>query len=61
MPWWIAAVASVSNRMGTASYRKPAVGRIRAIATVGESELREVLAADADGGDNGHESRSHGV
>ncbi|MFI6364218.1 YiiD C-terminal domain-containing protein [Nocardia sp. NPDC050630] len=34
-------------RAGTASYRKPAVGRIRAIATVDQRELAEVLAATA--------------
>ncbi|WP_280404201.1 YiiD C-terminal domain-containing protein [Nocardia brasiliensis] len=32
-------------RAGTASYRKPALGRIRAIATVDQRELAEVLAA----------------
>ncbi|WP_330253483.1 DUF4442 domain-containing protein [Nocardia sp. NBC_00565] len=32
-------------RAGTASYRKPAIGRIRAIATVDQRELAEVLAA----------------
>lgn len=34
-------------RGGTASYRKPAVGRIRAIATVDQRELTDVLAATA--------------
>lgn len=35
-------------RTGTASYRKAAVGRIRAVATVDERELRAVLAAEHD-------------
>lgn len=34
-------------RAGTASYRKPALGRIRAIATVDHRELAQVLAAAA--------------
>lgn len=42
-------IARLVLKAGTASYRKPAVGRIRAIATVDERELRDVLAADADG------------
>ncbi|MBH0776517.1 YiiD C-terminal domain-containing protein [Nocardia bovistercoris] len=36
-------------KAGTASYRKPAVGRIRAIATVDLRELAEVLGATASG------------
>lgn len=35
-------------RTGTASYRKPALGRIRAVATVDARELREILAAQHD-------------
>ncbi len=35
-------------RAGAASYRKPAIGRIRAVATLDEREMREVLAADRD-------------
>ncbi|WP_454197792.1 YiiD C-terminal domain-containing protein [Nocardia sp. Marseille-Q1738] len=34
-------------RGGTATYRKPAVGRIRAVATVDQRELADVLAARA--------------
>ncbi|MFF0488188.1 YiiD C-terminal domain-containing protein [Nocardia sp. NPDC003482] len=34
-------------RGGTAAYRKPAVGRIRAIATVDTRELADILAATA--------------
>ncbi|WP_054813964.1 YiiD C-terminal domain-containing protein [Nocardia arizonensis] len=36
-------------RAGTASYRKPAIGRIRAVATVDQRELADVLAATASG------------
>ncbi|MGW5112929.1 YiiD C-terminal domain-containing protein [Nocardia sp. NPDC004123] len=36
-------------RGGTVSYRKPAQGRIRAIATVDQRELADILAATASG------------
>ncbi len=42
-------IARLVLRAGDASYRKPAVGRIRAIATVDEREMREILAATRDG------------
>ncbi|MEU7141843.1 YiiD C-terminal domain-containing protein [Nocardia sp. NPDC046473] len=39
----LSAIERLVLRAGTASYRKPAVGRIRAIATVDRRELAEVL------------------
>ncbi|MGN2639749.1 YiiD C-terminal domain-containing protein [Nocardia takedensis] len=36
-------------RAGTASYRKPALGRVRAVATVDQRELAEVLGATESG------------
>ncbi|MFD6064762.1 YiiD C-terminal domain-containing protein [Rhodococcus wratislaviensis] len=41
-------IARLVLRGADASYRKPALGRIRAVATVDERELRTILAADHD-------------
>ncbi|MGV9861092.1 YiiD C-terminal domain-containing protein [Rhodococcus koreensis] len=41
-------IARLVLRGAGASYRKPALGRIRAVATVDERELRTILAADRD-------------
>lgn len=41
-------VESLVVRSASSTYRKPASGRIRAIATVDEREIRAILAAEAD-------------